>query len=87
MRSPDPADPALNRAMNIRLVPIWGRASAEQFGLSSHERTTTAMARDVPISREDYLLAMSAYAEHRGSPAPESMACVLGTLMVDPGLS
>jgi hypothetical protein len=53
------------------------------FGLSSHERATTAMVRDVPISREDYLLAMSAYAELRRSRAPESLACVLGTQMVD----
>lgn len=52
------------------------------FGLNSHERTTTAMVRDVPISREDYLLALSAYAEHRGSAASQSMACVLGTQMV-----
>jgi len=52
------------------------------FGLSSDERTTTAMVRDVPVSRADYLLAMTAYAERRGSPAPQSMACVLGTLMV-----
>jgi hypothetical protein len=52
------------------------------FGLNSHERTTTAMIRDVPVSRADYLLALSAYAEHRGSPAAQSMACVLGTQMV-----
>lgn len=52
------------------------------FGLNSHERTTTAMVRDVPFSREDYLLALSAYAEHRGSPAPQSMACFLATQMV-----
>ena len=32
MRSPDPADPALDRAMSVRLVSISGRASAEQFG-------------------------------------------------------
>jgi len=53
------------------------------FGLNSHERTTTAMVRDVPVSREDYLLALSAYAEHRGSPAPVSMACYMGTEMVN----
>jgi hypothetical protein len=52
------------------------------FGLSSHERTTTAKVRDVPVSRADYLLAISAYAERRGSRAPESMACVLATQMV-----
>jgi hypothetical protein len=52
------------------------------FGLNSHERTTTAMVRNVPVSREDYLLALSAYAEQRGSPAPQAMACVLGTQMV-----
>lgn len=52
------------------------------FGLNSHERTTTAMVRDVPVSRADYLLAMTAYAERRGSPAPQSMACVLATQMV-----
>ena len=52
------------------------------FGLSSHERTTTAKVRDMPVSRADYLLAMTAYAEGRGSPAPLSMACVLATQMV-----
>jgi hypothetical protein len=55
------------------------------FGLNSHERTTTAMVRDVPVSRADYLLALSAYAEHRGSRAPQPMACVLGTQMVNVG--
>ncbi|MGO9298419.1 MAG: hypothetical protein ACLP52_31855 [Streptosporangiaceae bacterium] len=53
------------------------------FGLNSHQASTTALIRDVQISREDYLLALSAYAEHRGSPAPDSLACVLGTRMVD----
>ena len=53
------------------------------FGLNSHERTTMAMVRDVPFSREDYLLALSAYAEHLGSPAPQSMACYVGTGMVN----
>jgi hypothetical protein len=52
------------------------------FGLSSRERTTTAMVRNVHISREDYLLALSAYAEQRGSPAPQAMACFLATQMV-----
>jgi hypothetical protein len=56
---------------------------ARFFGLNSGERTTTAMARDVPISRQDYFLAMGAYAQHRGSRAPESLACVLGMRMVD----
>jgi hypothetical protein len=50
------------------------------FGLNSHERTTTAMVRDVGISREDYLLAPSAYGEHRGSRSPVSLACYLGTV-------
>jgi hypothetical protein len=53
------------------------------FGLNSHERTTTAMVRDVPFTREDYLLALTAYAEQRGSPAPQPMACYLGTQMVN----
>lgn len=53
------------------------------FGLNSHERTTIAMVREVPFSRDDYLLALSAYAEHRGSPAPRSMACYVGTEMVN----
>lgn len=52
------------------------------FGLSSHERTTTAKVRDVPVSRADYLLAMTAHADQRGSRAPESMACVLGMQIV-----
>ena len=32
MRSPDPTDPTLDRAMSVRLVSISGRASAEQSG-------------------------------------------------------
>ncbi len=52
------------------------------FGLNSLERTTTTMVRDVPMSREDYLLALSAYAERLRSLAPQSMACFLGTQMV-----
>jgi hypothetical protein len=55
---------------------------ARFFGLNSHECTTTALVRDVPVSREDHLLALSAYAEHRGSPAPGSFGCYVGTRMV-----
>jgi hypothetical protein len=55
---------------------------ARFFGLNSHERTTRAMVRDVPVSREDYLLALSGYAERRGAPSPESFACYMGTKMV-----
>jgi hypothetical protein len=53
------------------------------FGLNSHERTTTAMVHDVRISRDDYLLALSAYGEHRGSSAPVSMACYLATVTLN----
>jgi hypothetical protein len=56
---------------------------ARFFGLNSHERTTTAMVRDVPVSRDDYLLALRAYGERRGSPAPVSMACYFGTQMLN----
>lgn len=38
---------------------------ARFFGLNSHERTTTARILDVPVTRKDYLLALSAYGEHR----------------------
>jgi hypothetical protein len=55
---------------------------ARFFGLNSHERTSAAQVRDVPISREDYLVALSAYAEHRGSRAPDAFACYKGTQMV-----
>lgn len=48
------------------------------FGLNSLERTTTTMVRDVPMSREDYLLALGAYAERLESLAPQSIACFLG---------
>lgn len=53
------------------------------FGLSTNERTTTAMVRDVGISRDDYLLAMTGYAESRGSRSPVSLACVLATRSLD----
>jgi hypothetical protein len=53
------------------------------FGLNSHEGTTTALVRDVAVSPEDFLVALSGYAERRGSGAPRATACVLGTRMVN----
>jgi hypothetical protein len=53
------------------------------FGLNSYERATTAMVRDVRISRDDYLLALSACWEHRGSQSPASLACHLGTVTLN----
>jgi hypothetical protein len=53
------------------------------FGLNSLQRTTTAMIRDMPVSREHYLLALSSYAKQRGLPAPQVMACGLGMQMLN----
>lgn len=52
------------------------------YGLNSHQRSTTAMVRQVRISREDYLLAMEGYAQARGSDAPRSWGCALAEIMV-----
>lgn len=36
------------------------------FGMSSHRATTTALVRDLPLTREDVMLALSGYYESGG---------------------
>lgn len=55
---------------------------ARFFGLSTNQMTTTAMVRELRVTSDDYLLAMTGYAQNSGARAPRSMACYLAGAMI-----